>query len=123
MAGWRRFLFPVLLLGIAGCATKERISEMVVLDFEQQQKVQDAVRTRLERPETAIFLPMSAGRVSQGILVCGNVSSKTVGSDTTGFRAYRGVLAGPTFTLDQYGTDLAASDNVRSTCLAQGVIF
>lgn len=120
MAVWR-----ILVLGLAlsACATSERISEIVILDSEQMQAVQQGVKRGLPYPDSAIFLPVSAGRIAQGILVCGNVSTKSGAGSTSGFRPYRGVLVGSTFTLDQYGDETSKADRIRLSCLSQGVII
>lgn len=110
------FYAPLLL---TACASGERISRVVLLSYEQISHVQEGVRATLERPDTATFFSMGAGDTAKGILVCGNVSSK----NKTGYQPFRGMLVGPRFAVEKIGDGLSGSDEIRASCLAQGVLF
>lgn len=113
------FCAPLLL---TACATRERISRVVLLDYEQISHVQGSVRAVLDHPETASFFSMGAGETTDGILVCGNVNAKSK-SGSTGYQPFRGTLVGQRFTVEKIGDGLSGSDEIRASCLTQGVLF
>jgi hypothetical protein len=113
------FYAPLLL---TACASRERISRVVLLDYEQISHVQESVRAVLAHPETASFFSMGAGETTAGILVCGNVNAK-IKSGSTGYQPFRGTLVGQRFTVEKIGDGLTGSDEIRASCLAQGVLF